>query len=124
MSRHTIEANNSEKFAVVVGYDATLETYFGQVIDRQIEHEEEERAARVIAGEQEEDDQTPERDPVILWVGASVGEVPTVAELARLVEPYAVLTSGLVERLCNDQRREAHPATPLQRAMRGLTHER
>ncbi|MBA3712354.1 MAG: hypothetical protein H0W76_07870 [Pyrinomonadaceae bacterium] len=124
MSRHTIEAKNAEQFTVVVGYDAALETYFGQVIDRQIEREEEDRAARIVAGEQEEDDETPEHDAVVLWVGTNVGEVPTVAELARLIEPYAVLTSGLAEKLSDDQRRAAHPPTPLQRLMRGLTHER
>lgn len=120
MSKYTIEARDPEQFDIVVGYDPALGTYFGQVTEKQIEREEEERAARIIAGEQEEDDETPEPDAVVLWVGTNIGEVSTVAELARLVEPYAVLTSGLVERLCDDQRREAHPPTPLQRAMRGL----
>ncbi len=93
MSRYTIEAKDPERFTIVVGYDGALTTYFGQVIDRQIEREEEEQAARIIANEQEEDDDTPERDPVVLWVGTSVGEVPSVTELTRLVKPYAVVVA-------------------------------
>lgn len=125
MSRHTIEARDPERFTVAVGYDAALATYFGQVIDRRIERDEEERAARIAAGEQDDDeDETPERDAVVLWIGTTVGEVPTVAELARLIETYAVLTFEFARTLQEDQRGGAHPPTPLQRKMRGLIRGR
>ena len=70
MSRHNVSTNDPDKYECVVGYDAPLDTYFGQVIDL-------------------ETDNDTER--MVLWVGTSVHEITGVERLSELVAPYATL---------------------------------
>ena len=130
MSRHTIEAGEPAAFEIVVGYDPPLDTFFGQVIDREvrarIEHarEKRERACRdALAGGIEPEtggDAAEDQDYFTLWVGTTVGEVTTVEALTEALAPYATLTPEMQETLLRDRDREAHPPTSYQQLMRSL----
>lgn len=127
MSRHTIEAEEPGRYEIVVGYDPPLDSFFGQVIDREVharlERAQEEReqsyseaAARGVKPETVEDE-TAEEDYFTLWVGTTVGEVPTVEALAEALSRYAALTPEMRETLRRDREREAHPPTAYQQMM-------
>jgi hypothetical protein len=130
MSRHTIEAREPAAFEIVVGYDPPLDTFFGQVINREVrarvEHAQErrERAYRdALAGgvEPEADgDEAEDEDYFTLWTGTTVGEVTTIEALTEALAPYAVLTPEMQETLRRDREREAHPPTSYQQLMRSL----
>lgn len=128
MSRHTIEAEESGRYEIIVGYDPPLDSFFGQVIDREIlarlerEQEKRERAygealSRGVEPETGEDE-TADEDYFALWVGTNVGEVPTVEALAEALSQYAALTPEMQETLRRDREREAHPPTAFQQMMR------
>jgi len=127
MSRHTIEPKEPERYEIAVGFDAALATYFAQVIDRQIdcqiEREEEERAARIAAGEQEDND-TPERDSIVLWAGTDVREITDRQVLVHLLQPDAELTKAMLATLVADKERERHEPSPLQRRMQEFIRQR
>jgi len=130
MSRHTIEAKEPGRYEIIVGYDPPLDSFFGQVIDREVrarlerEHEERGRAygeALSKGIEPEADvDETADEDHFTLWAGTTVGEVPTVEALAEALTPYAVLTPEMKETLRHDREHEAHPPTAYQRMIRDL----
>lgn len=94
-SRRYIQPN-LPGLTVVVGWDNPLSTFFAQV-------------NRV----QDEDDA---RDPVLLWIGTSEGEVPLAEELVAPLAPFAELTPEAVEQLRADRAADADRA-PLQRMM-------
>ena len=130
MSRHTIEAEEPGRYEIIVGYDPPLDSFFGQVIDRELRarleraHEEREQAysealSRGVEPETDEDE-TADEDYFTLWSGTSVGEVPTVEALAEALSRYAVLTPEMREMLRRDREREAHPPTAFQQMMRDL----
>ena len=81
-SRNTIPAR-APGVSVVVGWDNPMRTFFAQV-DRQ----------------QEDDDP---RDPVILWLGASSGEVLRPEDLVVPLAQYAELTDADLEELRADR---------------------
>jgi hypothetical protein len=83
---------------VVVGWDNPLSTFFAEV-------------NRV----QDKDDA---RDPVLLWIGTSEGEVPLAEELVTPLAPFAELTPEAVEQLRTDRAADANrPPTHLQRTV-------
>lgn len=70
-----------DQTACRVGWDPPLETFFGQVYTVDAD------------GEQcDGDDGAPN---TILWVGTKPGEIRTVDELARLLQPHAVLPEDI-----------------------------
>lgn len=130
MSRHTIEAEEPGRYDIIVGYDPPLDSFFGQVIDREVRarleraQEERERAyseavSRGIETETDEEE-TADEDYFVLWVGTTVGEVPTVEALAKALSGYATLTPDIQETLQQDRECEAHPPTAFQQMMRDL----
>ncbi|MFO0849921.1 MAG: hypothetical protein U0871_15405 [Gemmataceae bacterium] len=80
MSRYTFTGNRP-CFRIVVGWDRPLETYFAQVWD---------------GGELETGD-------LLLWAGAGVEPVPTVAALAELLAPFGTLPEDIVGQLHGDK---------------------
>lgn len=130
MSRHTIEAEEPGRYEIIVGYDPPLDSFFGQVIDREVrarlerEQEERERAYSEALSKgielETDEDETADEDYFALWTGTTVGEVPTVEALAEALSRYATLTPEMRERLRCDREREAHPPTALQQMMRDL----
>ena len=96
MSRYEVEALNAEQYAVIVGWDNPLQTYFAQVWDLNLLDEV-------------EDDES-----CVAWVGAEVRSVPTVAALAQAIAAYAELPADIAAQLGRD-REASEPPTPLQR---------
>ena len=83
---------------IVVGWDNPMMTFFAQV-------------ERI----QTADDP---RDPILLWLGASPGEVARPEDLAEPLAPYAELTAEHIAQLRADRAAAADRApTALQRAM-------
>ena len=127
MSRYTIATREPDKYECVVGYDPSLDTFFGQVIDldeRRREDERHEQLSRAAAAgaclEGVEDEPDEEREPFVVWVGTSPRQISDVVVLRQVVEPYANLTLEVKEALLADGRRESHPPTEFQRRMREL----
>lgn len=128
MSRHHIPTKDSERYECIVGYDAPLDTFFGQVIDREINAriqrrwQEREAAARaaIAAGQkpEAEDDSDDSEDYFALWIGTSVGEVQSVIALTRALVSFAELSLEMQTALEEDRKREARPATAHQQTMR------
>lgn len=84
---------------VWVGWDSPLESYFGQVYDREI---------------QASTDPDDERDPVIFWCGASsVGEIKTVSELDSVMRDYCTIPETIAAELLDDYANRSTPS-PLQ----------
>jgi hypothetical protein len=85
---------------VVVGWDNPMRTFFAQVDRRQ-----------------QLDDP---RDPSLLWLGSSLGEVSRPEDLVAPLARYAELTSAHLETLRTDRAADLDRGpSPLQRAMRG-----
>jgi hypothetical protein len=87
-----------------------MQTYFAQVEDNEIQRAAIEAADRVSAAYAEEqepseaDAEACERDSIIYWIGAdSIGQVPTVEELALNLAPYAVIEPEMMETLRSDR---------------------
>lgn len=128
MSRHTVEARDPDRFECIVGYDPPLDTFFGQVIDREIlarlvqAQEERKRTDAEATSEVVEPDfgESEDEDYFVLWVGTTVGEVPTVEALTAALAPYVSLTAEIGEWLRRDREREAHPPTRHQQMIRSL----
>ena len=96
-SRHEIPARQPG-CCVVVGWDNPMMTFFAEV--------ERIRAA---------DDP---RDPTLLWLGSSPGEVARPEDLAGPLAPYAELTAGHITQLRAERAAATDRGpTPLQRAM-------
>lgn len=77
MSRHDVPTRD-ERYAVVVGWDPPLQTFFAQVLERSREHDD---------------------DTMVAWVGTARGEIPTVEGLAEQLSPYASLPADLQDTL-------------------------
>lgn len=75
MSRHYVRTKPEE---IIVGWDPPLQTYFFQIIGPEREEEE---------------------DDLVIWVGASPSELPTVESLAVALAPYATLSAELAHKL-------------------------
>lgn len=130
MSRHTIEAGEPGRYEIIVGYDPPLDSFFGQVIDREVRarieraQEEHERAYREAlasgVGPETNENEAEDEDYFTLWVGTTVGEVPTVDVLAEALAPYATLTPEMRETLRADRERQTHPPTRYQQMMRSV----
>ena len=91
MSRYDVSAFNTKQFAVIVGWDNSLQTFFAQVWDLDIEDE----------------------DGCVLWAGTYPGSVRSVAALARVISTYAILPEDTAAQLEQDQA-ASEPPTPLQ----------
>lgn len=86
MSRHYISTAPDE---IVVGWDPPLQTYFLQ-----------------ISGPAKSE----EEDELVLWLGASPGELPTVESLAAALAPYAPLPKELAWKLEEDKAESPLPS--------------
>ena len=82
MSRHTITALHPQH-TCVVGYDPPLGTFFAQVWDQTLPAAEEQ---------------------VVLWVGTTLYEMPTVQALATALREYAVIPADVWQRLESERR--------------------
>ena len=100
-SRNTIPALAS-CLTVVVGWDNPMRTFFAQVDRRQ-----------------QLDDP---RDPILLWLGSSLGEVSRPEDLVAPLARYAELTGAHLETLRTDRAADLDRGpSPLQRAVPGHT---
>lgn len=89
MSRYELRGHEPH-IRVVIGWDRPLETYFAQVWDE-----------RPDADDGEGEGSDFEEEP-LLWLGCWSGEVRTVEELARHIEPYAKIPPEVRAALCRD----------------------
>ena len=105
MSRYLIPAIHPEHRAVV-GWDSPLASFFTQVIDQRIE-------TAIEHGELSEDD----ADPMLLWIGTTLGELPTLEELQRAIASFATIPNDIVEQLQSDYDQPWSPS-PMQQSMR------
>jgi hypothetical protein len=99
MSRHLISAPGATT-EIIVGYDAPLATYFAQIIE-----------LGALEAEAADDDRTT------FWVGTSRGEIKTVAELQKHLEPFAEIPALVLSVLELDRAAEECEPTPLQKMM-------
>ncbi len=81
MSRHEIEARDG-RYAVAVGWDRPLNSYFCQVED--------------LAA-------TDDAEAVILWLGAGFGEIADPVSMISHLAPFAELTAEAIEQLRQDR---------------------
>jgi hypothetical protein len=105
MSRYLIPAIQAEH-RVVVGWDSPLASFFAEVTDLSLE-------AAIERGEYSEE----EVNPMLFWVGAILGEIPTLEQLQDSVAPFAILSSDMVEQLQSDYDQPWSPS-PMQHSMR------
>jgi hypothetical protein len=111
MSRHSVECREPEKFLCLLGWDAPLETYFAQVIDREsLDESERTRPATEV---------DYDGTNLVLWCGVATGELPRVADLGAAIAEWAELPAGLARRL-EEERQGSRKPTPLQRRMNEL----
>jgi len=83
MSRHEIPAANPAH-KVIIGWDHPLQTFFVQIIDRELE----------AAGED---------DKFVRWRGTHLRELYEVEDLVRTVGKYAVVTAEMRATLYGDK---------------------
>jgi hypothetical protein len=105
MSRYPISAIDPKHY-VVVGWDSPMASFFAEVIDQTLE-------AAIDRGEISEDD----ADPLILWIGATLGEIPTLEQLQRAIASFATIPNDIVEQLQSDYDQPWSPS-PMQQSMR------
>jgi hypothetical protein len=98
MSRHEYLGKEG-RWKIVIGWDNGLETFFAQVWDASV------------------GDERGAEDPIELWVGTLTGEVGTVEELGRIVEPYGPIPDEHLGHLREEFARRK-PPTPFQRLHR------
>jgi len=82
MSRHTLAALHPQH-TCVVGYDPPLGTFFAQVWDQTL---------------------PATAEQVVLWVGTTLHEIPTVQALATDLHAYAVIPADVWQGLESEQR--------------------
>lgn len=83
MSRYAIPPHD-RRFAVIVGWDAPLTTFFAQVCAITVEAKEDDAAC-------------------VLWVGDDLQAITTVAALQDALQAYATMPAEVVARLQHDQ---------------------
>jgi hypothetical protein len=93
MSRYTIPAH-AARYHVVVGWDAPLSTFFGEVWDTTVPDENDDAAC-------------------VLWAGAALRALPTVDALQHCLQAYATIPADLVAQLHQDCA-TTRPRSPLQ----------
>ena len=96
MSRYTIPAHEA-RYHVVVGWDAPLSTFFGEVWDPTVPDEDDDTAC-------------------LLWAGAALGALPTVDALQHCLQAYATIPPAVRAQLHQD-RANTRPRSPLQARM-------
>jgi hypothetical protein len=105
MSRYLIPAIHTEH-RIVVGWDSPLASFFAEVTDLNV-------GAAIVRGECSEE----EVDATILWVGTTLGELPTLEQLQTAIAPFAILSTDIVEQLQSDHDQPWVPS-PMQQSMR------
>jgi hypothetical protein len=105
MSRYLIPAIQTEH-RIVVGWDSPLASFFAEVTDLNLE-------AAIERGECSEE----EVDATILWVGTTLGELPTLEHLQAAIAPFAILSTDIVEQLQSDYDQPWFPS-PMQQSTR------
>ncbi len=68
---------------IEVRWDNPLATFSVIILDRQIE-------AAIERGESDEET----TDPIVLWLGGTLGEIPTLQQLKTALAAYAVLSEA------------------------------
>ena len=125
MSQHIIDNQTSPHF-FRIGFDPGLNTFFAQVVDRELHRIAEEAGERVDEAIRNNRDYSPEdaraadAETIILWVGTTPDEIQTVEALGEALKNYVELDSGLKATLLEDMKRTAHPPTALQSMMHRL----
>jgi hypothetical protein len=93
MSRYTIPAHEA-RYHVVVGWDPPLATFFGEVWDTTVPDEHDDAAC-------------------VVWAGAALGALPTVAALQTCLAAFATLPEDVMAQLRHDEATPT-PRSPLQ----------
>jgi len=101
MSRYAITSDDSH-FQVIVGWDAPLTTFFGQVFATTVEAEDDDMAC-------------------VLWIGDDVQAITTVAALQDALQAYATMPPDIAVRLQHDQA-TTPPRSALQERMLQWLH--
>jgi hypothetical protein len=96
MSRYTIPAHEA-RYHVVVGWDAPLATFFGEVWDPTVPDEDDDAAC-------------------VLWAGTALRALSTVAALQDCLQAYATIPPAVRAQLHQD-RATRRPRSPLQEQM-------
>jgi hypothetical protein len=105
MSRYLIPAIQAEH-RIAVGWDSPMASFFAEVTDLNVE-------AAIERGEYSEE----EVDATILWVGTTLGELPTLEHLQAAIAPFAILSTDIVEQIQSDYDQPWIPS-PMQQSMR------
>jgi hypothetical protein len=93
MSRYIIPAHEA-RYHVVVGWDAPLATFFGEVWDTTVPDENDDAAC-------------------VLWAGVALGALPTVDALQTCLEAFATIPPEVSAHLQQDGA-STRPRSPLQ----------
>ncbi|MGH7751879.1 MAG: hypothetical protein ACREN5_03605 [Gemmatimonadales bacterium] len=96
MSRYTIPAH-AARYHVVVGWDAPLTTFFGEVWDCTVPDEDDDAAC-------------------VLWAGVALSALPTVDALQTCLAAFATIPADVVAQLHQDGA-TTPPRSPLQAQM-------
>lgn len=124
MSRYEIEARDSARHQVIVGWDNPLRTYFFQVHDAEAVYRNkaiEKAMAGHMAGDEAWNRMSAmlEDNTELCWRGSTVGEITSVVTLAELVSAYAILPADVATQLAQEQR-DAPPLTEMQEKIAGF----
>lgn len=125
MSQHIIDEKDHLHF-IRLGFDPGLNTFYAQVVDRELHRLAEEAGARVDEAISRGRDCDPadasaaDAETIIHWAGTTPDEITSVEDLAHALQRYVKLSAELRARLLEDMKREAHPPTHLQSKIRRL----
>ena len=81
MSRYQVAAKDPEKYAITIGWDTPLQTYFAQVVRKDTDRDWD----------------------MALWAGTHPRELHSVAELQETIKPYADIPRETQNALACDQ---------------------
>lgn len=121
MTRYAIEARDPTRHLVTVGWDAPLHTFFVQIEDARLVAEN--RLIDDFLASQPTQSMTYARmangwhdDTMLLHRGTTIGEIPNLLKLRRILMPYASIPRDVADALLDDKARTP-PPTLLERTV-------
>lgn len=87
MSRYT---GRSHQYGVVYGWEPSLQTFYAQIFDLNVDHREKGKEERAI----------------VKWWGIKYREISEPEIIAELVEPWVHIPDEKIEELREDERKE------------------
>jgi hypothetical protein len=120
MSRYEV-VGKEPRYRIVVGWDTTLQSFFGQVEDHEWEASSQEDLSRSC--EEASIGDTPQ-EGLLVWIGTDT-PILDVQEIIEALAPYGTIPDALVDQLRQDQM-EGGPARPTLSfsMMRGASQEK